>query len=514
MKLALLTYKKTINKWVSEESEFSFFIEALFTLAQDFDCIGWSYFEEEMPNLIRLIEKQYQENIPEMVTFGSELFLDNTEFLEPTNVFFSNFSRTNENDYDSWRCRVNAGYISSQIVECASNYKFPEEYKVALSVLSYFTYRIGGITRVVNLLNFDFKKVEGLSEFEYLSFISYTKKKKWLLYYAICRLIFDKKSINPTRLLFRGNYKVFKPENIWNINKEFYKEDITIVDAFIPTVGRPSFVYQVLKDMDDLNIKIRNFILVEQVLPGQEGSLLKDVLDKKWNNFIVKHILLDQLGLCNARNIGLQSSDADYVIMLDDDIRVLKQPDLLRSLVNKLETAKADVISFATNNRKGNVKISLSNTTSGGASLIKKDHVELFSLEIEGMGSDDQEYNLKIHEKGKRVLYTNEEFVDHLKAPMGGWRFDAKKYLPWFQDDKIEPLPGPATLYRYLIYGTKNQLKGFKFFTFHKYYGYKFWKINEFNKRWNKSLNWAEKIAEGKVSLNIKKGIIKKSAKN
>jgi len=506
VKVGLLIYSSENNVWQHHSEPFNSFIEGLQMLSKEFDIVAWCYHIEEKKYLENYIKNTAKPDIHELVTFGSDLFLDNTEYLESSNVFFNQFSKNINNDYDTWRSRSNGGYTTSSIIEKSIKYQFPADYKTALAVFSYFAYRVGAIVRVVNSMGLNTMSLGGLTEREYLKFVSYTKKKKWILYYMISRFVFDKKIITPVKYLFNTNYQEITPENLWNFDATDIDFDQIKVDAFIPTLGRPEYVLQTLKDINQLDVHIRKFIIVEQILPGQKGTLLQNVLDSQWN-FEIEHVLLDQLGLCNARNVGLAKSDADYIIMFDDDIRIADQPDLIKNLVVKLEKTQSDIISFASNSKQGTIDIKLSNDVAGCSTLFKNGQIEKFNLQIEGMGSDDQEYNYKVHSIGKRVVYTDQEYMNHLRAPMGGWRFDAKEFLPWFQDNGIVPLPGPVTLHRFLLYSTEKQLKGFKFFIFHRYYKFKLWKLKEFNKRWDKSLNWAKEIMNDRVKLDIKKGI-------
>ena len=79
----------------------------MFTLSNQFDYVGWCYLEEEVKGLELLIKDNVSDNIQEMVTYGDHLFLNNSEYLESTNVFFNNFSKSDSKNYDTWRSRKN-----------------------------------------------------------------------------------------------------------------------------------------------------------------------------------------------------------------------------------------------------------------------------------------------------------------------------------------------------------------------------------------------------------------------
>ena len=509
MGIAILNYNKNSKKWEFNGTPFHSFIDGLKELSNNFDVLGWCYFPEDKAILKASIIKNKTNELPELVTFGSQLFLENSEYLEAQNPYFNSFSTGEKGQYDTWRVRSNAGYISTSIIKELSVINFPKSYKTSLAVLGYFSYKIGGLVIASNKEPFTNKKIEGLNDDEYIEAISFFKKKQWILFYVINRFLFDNKLLLPIKYLFKNNYILIEHKpSLWDKVSKF-SVDISLksVDVVIPTLGRADFVYQTLLDLNEQDIQINKVILVEQKLPNQKETLLKKTLDYNWK-FNLEHVLLEELGLCNARNVGFGKSKADYIVMLDDDIRIDNQPNILENLIVKLETSKAQIISFASNNIKGNTFSEMSYFVSGCSFLIRNNNILPFNLDIEGMGCDDQEYNNNVHDNHQRVIYTNLEYINHLRAPMGGWRFDAKEFLPWY-DGGIVPLPGPVTLHRYLKYATENQLKGYKFFVFFKYYKFKIWKYSLFNKRWEKSLLWANKIIEGKVKLDIKSGVLK-----
>ncbi len=509
MKVAIILFDDKSNKWNYKNEVFDFFIEALFKLSKTFDIIGWCYFSDDEKALLEQI-KSKKDFIPEMVTFGSHLFGENAEYLEASNVYFNSFSTKENHSYDTWRIRSNSGYISTSVLNELKEYKCPNDYKTSLAVLAFSVHKIGAIVSVSNNGDFNKDAIEKLNNKEYGVFLSYTKKRQWLIFNSVINLFFNKKIFFSFKNYFSNNYQKYNTKpSIWR-DLEF--ENINInqktVDIVIPTLGRPNFVYDTLKSINKLDYKFNDVHIIEQKLPDQKSTILEKSINEDWH-FSINHILLDKLGLCNARNIGFKESKSDYIIMFDDDILIDYQPQIIENLIYKLEISKSKIISFASNNKKGKAFLEMSYFVSGCSFMIKNDNISPFSQEIEGMGADDQEYNYSIRNNYQRVVYTNEQYINHLRAPMGGWRFDAKTYLPWYHDNNIDVLPGVATIYRYLKYATKNQLKGYKFFTFYRYYGFNIFKYFTFNKKWNKSILWATKVLEGKVQIDVSKGIKK-----
>tara|TARA_B110000211_G_scaffold222069_1_gene270358 strand:+ start:1673 stop:3205 length:1533 start_codon:yes stop_codon:yes gene_type:complete len=509
MKSIIIKYNG--EHWEGNNHNYDSFIDALYGVSTDYEYVGWVFFPEEEKFIVEKINKEQENGVPQMVTFGSSLFSDDADYLEFSNVYFNQYSHTENESFDTWRIKQNCGYIKSSILKTFNKQYFPKAYSVSLAVLAYASYASGAVVSVSTIENFNFQKLPLFTTKEYLLFINYIKKKKWLLYFTLCKFLYERKIVFSIKNFFNSNYKnYFIEAGLWNTiavenNKTFEQKK---VDVLIPTLGRPNYLYDVVSDLNKQEFKIEKLIIVEQKLPNQTKTLLEKILKTNWN-FPIQHFLLDQIGLCNARNFGMEKSTSDYVLMFDDDVRIEYQKNFIYNLLKKIELSNAYAISFGTNGKKGEVAIKMTNELAGGASLLKRKNYLPFNKQIEGMGSDDQEYNFSVRSKFRRVVCTDEVYVNHLKAKVGGWRFDASNYLPWYKDNNIIPLPGPATLYRYLKFATPNQIKGYKLFVFFKYYKSKPWRYFEFNKRWNKSIYWAKQIQQDNVYFNSMDGIIK-----
>jgi hypothetical protein len=83
-----------------------------------------------------------------------------------------------------------------------------------------------------------------------------------------------------------------------------------------------------------------------------------------------------------------------------------------------------------------------------------------------------------------------------LKAPIGGFR--TKPSVLW-QDDSIQPKPSPTVMLFKLFYDTKEQLLNYKVTLFFKNLNKEFIfnpvkYIRLFNKKWTKSIFWANEL--------------------
>ena len=84
----------------------------------------------------------------------------------------------------------------------------------------------------------------------------------------------------------------------------------------------------------------------------------------------------------------------------------------------------------------------------------------------------------------------------HLKAPLGGFRIKVKQL---WDNETVQPKPSPTIMYVFLKHYTQQQLLCYKLVSFFKllkkesiFNGFTFFK--EYQKKWEQSLYWANKI--------------------
>jgi GT2 family glycosyltransferase len=109
---------------------------------------------------------------------------------------------------------------------------------------------------------------------------------------------------------------------------------------------------------------------------------------------------------------------------------------------------------------------------------------------------EDVDFGVQIRNLGYDVIYAPHIQILHLKAPIGGFR--SLPTFPW-NEDKVLPKPAPQILYHRIKNTTTQQLRGYKWVLFLKYYFRQqiknpFSYISYFKKAWNKSDYWAKKL--------------------
>lgn len=215
------------------------------------------------------------------------------------------------------------------------------------------------------------------------------------------------------------------------------------VDVIIPTLGRPGPLRDTLDDLGNQTLLPRRVIVVDQ------GSDAKPA--GEWP-FDLVFLSLPTPGACKARNAGLREVRSEWVLFLDDDVRL--QPGLLSFLVR---TARAYGVE-AVNARiylpeQDPQRISGSPlprpwpTFGTAAALVYAAAVEAaggLDERLEGGYGEDYDLGVSLRLAGAAVLYAPGAPVLHLKAPAGGFRQPFRH--PW-SDDPVPPRPSPTVLY-------------------------------------------------------------------
>lgn len=282
-----------------------------------------------------------------------------------------------------------------------------------------------------------------------------------------------------------------------NITKESFK-----VDVLIPTLGRKEHLYNVLKDLSQQTILPKKVIIVEQnAVEGttSELSYLKDL----WP-FEIDHNFTHQLGACNARNIALSKVTGNWVFFADDDVRFDRL--LLEKSYNKINKYGTDCTVLGCL-QKGEKHESVETIQSGhfgsGTSIVKAGilHNLQFKKEHEFGFGEDSDFGMQLRNMGIDILSTPEISMLHLKAPIGGFRYQFKN--DWSQD-VIQPKPSPTVMAYQLKHLTKEQFFGYKTLLFIKFYKKQKIKnpilyLKKMNLRWSKSIYLANKMMSDEV---------------
>jgi glycosyltransferase involved in cell wall biosynthesis len=274
----------------------------------------------------------------------------------------------------------------------------------------------------------------------------------------------------------------------------------TEYDVIIPTMGRALYLKNVLKDLAKQTLLPQKVIIVEQNEDVTATTDLTYLNDMQWP-FEVVHEFIHQTGACNARNLAISKTTAPWVLFFDDDNRFAA--DLLERIFNSLKQSKAKVLNMAYL-QKGEVESEKNykqlNYFGSGCSILSRDVINhcSFDMALEHGYGEDADYGVQIRNSGFDVIYAPQIQIEHLKAPVGGFR--KLQVFPWHVQ-KVQPKPSPQLMYYRIKNNTDKQLKGYKLVLFLKLYQQGVIKnpiryITYFNKAWKNSLYWSQKLAQ------------------
>ncbi len=234
------------------------------------------------------------------------------------------------------------------------------------------------------------------------------------------------------------------------------------VDAIIPTLARPEHCLNLLRDLAAQTVPLRRVFLIEQSPEPGAASELQPLTQMPWP-FELCHRLVPWVGACRARNAAIAEAAAEWLFLLDDDIRL--EPDCVSGLIELGSAYGVDAVNAAVREPSerptphDGVQMPFCWRQLGsGSALVRRDaalRAGPFDERLEGGFGEDWEFGLRLRLTGANVLAAPAVRVLHLKAPRGGFRFRFPH--PWLTD-KVQPCPSPTfALARRLHYSREQQ---------------------------------------------------------
>lgn len=335
-------------------------------------------------------------------------------------------------------------------------------------------------------------------------------KWPWIFILFYCLLKFEKKIPLASILLGFFSTKRFKRnfelDNIDINSNRFLERSNSSIDVIIPTLGRPTYLKQVLIDLREQTLVPSKVIVVEQNPDIDSNSELLEINEMEWP-FELIHFFIHEAGACNARNLALKEVTADWVFFADDDIRV--SPDVLSQSLKELVRMGVDCLNI--NCKQPNQetvfhKVKQWGSFGAGTSVLNSSFAvkTKFSHIYENGYGEDQDYGMQLRKQGCDIIYHPQIEILHLKAERGGFR---ERSLQAWDDEQTKPSP-TVLLYAWR-YFSREQIHGYKAALFIKYYFKQniknpFRYVELMRERWRQSEKWAKKLNEkNKVSKVI-----------
>lgn len=339
------------------------------------------------------------------------------------------------------------------------------------------------------------------SQYQLFRFVKQHYRARWVFLLLLNLFLYEKKlPLLPFlfSLFYKNRSKI--SINFDGIKVQSFRKVIVTgtVDVIIPTIGRKTYLYDVLKDFSKQTHLPNTIIIVEQNPEAGSKSELDYLNDEKWP-FEIQHIFTHQAGACNARNLALKETQSEWVFLADDDNRF--EASLLSDIFEKIAQYGHPVVttSYPQRNeiKKHNTVIQWP-TFGAGNSFVRRDILSdvKFNKAFEFGYGEDGDFGMQLRNLGYDVLYLPEPEILHLKAPVGGFR--TKPVLRW-HNDSIQPKPSPTIMLYQILHHTNAQTNSYKTILFFKYYTHQ--KIKNpilyymyFQKQWEKSVFWANEL--------------------
>ncbi|WP_428225720.1 glycosyltransferase family 2 protein [Flavobacterium sp.] len=324
-------------------------------------------------------------------------------------------------------------------------------------------------------------------KFVWIFFLFYTfliYEKKYIVFLSFFSLFYKRRYLN-TVISIEG----LNSSSSIDVSKER-------IDVLIPTIGRETYLLDVLCDLKGQTLLPKNVIIIEQNPDNDSVSNLNYLNDQEWP-FEIVHVFTHQTGACNARNMGLNHFSSDWLFLADDDIRISEK--FIESALQKMLAISCEAASFKCTN-VSSVLISEFNPFQwggfgAGSSIVKKSAIKgcRFGMGYEFGFGEDGDFGMQIRNHGIDVLFFEAPSLIHLKAPMGGFR--NKPVLDW-ANEIFSPKPSPTVMLYRIKHCTKEQNITYKLKLFLSFYREQSIKnpiryYTTFKKQWGTSQKWA-----------------------
>ncbi|MFD0989549.1 glycosyltransferase family 2 protein [Mariniflexile jejuense] len=477
--------------------------KTLFKIAKAFpnEIIIWCHQAyQEFINSSVLHTIFHHQNILASYSVSSKYYIPNSLGYIDQSVFLN---VKKDVTFPTWLMSSDVGGISARLLNSVSNNFKP------FDNFDYFLNSLAKTVMIQGLFCYSepallTKKVQPIVEIKQASNIQLFKFVKahykwvWVFMLASCFVIYEKKLklIPLIKSFFQKRLNLnFEQVNFQSINTVITKKEI---DVIIPTIGRKTYLHDVLIDLANQTILPKNVIIIEQNPLPDSVSELDFITTKNWP-FHIKHTFTHQTGVCNARNLALNQIESEWVFLNDDDNRF--DEHLIESVFKKVHDF--GVLAITTVYLQENEKLLFTKTHQtgifgSGNSFIKASCLKniRFNMALEFGYGEDFDFGMQLRNEGVDVIYCPDIRITHLKAPFGGFRTEVKQL---WDADMVQPKPSPTIMYTFLKHYTKKQLLNYKLVLFlrliKKESIFNYWSFyKNFQKKWQASIFWAKKL--------------------
>ena len=233
----------------------------------------------------------------------------------------------------------------------------------------------------------------------------------------------------------------------------------------IPTLNRQKFLFKTVSNI----LKIKSKYVVEIIIVDQTNN--KEIVKKnikyfkKIDSIKIKYFHQPEPSVCRARNKIIIESSGDIVNFIDDDVILPKEyfnqhiklyknkgiVSTIGEIHNRDPNCPVDNMNIKTPFLGTTPCFNLNNIEldfKGSGISCNQTYLKKILIKVRGFDEnfvggyyEDDDIIRRIRRLGFNVAYNPEAFVVHVKAPMGGLRFD-----------KIQPISFDKKFYSYLFF--------------------------------------------------------------
>ena len=197
------------------------------------------------------------------------------------------------------------------------------------------------------------------------------------------------------------------------------------VSVLVPTLHRYPYLRTLLNQLREQTVPPLEILIIDQTpTEDRDPTLVQDFADLP-----IRYLTLEKAGQCSSRNFGLQVSQGDYILFIDDDDEVT--PNLIEQHLNRLAEPGIN-ISNGVAHEIGAGKLPpdfrfrrISNVFPTNNTMIRKEVLQksgLFDLAYNHGQRADHDLGMRLYLSGELLILNPEITVLHHHAPMGGLR--------------------------------------------------------------------------------------------
>ncbi len=233
------------------------------------------------------------------------------------------------------------------------------------------------------------------------------------------------------------------------------------ISVLIPTLCRYPYLKDTLRMLEEQTIKPLEVICVDQTpLPERQPGVYES-----FGGLNIKVMWRDTPGVCSARNAGLQKIQGDYILFLDDDVKV--STDYIESLFEALRLYDADIAVGVWSQGEAEARYKadrihrVSDRLAGGNSLAKRTVILEsggFDLHYDRDYREDADLGMRLYLAGAISIIAPRATEYSISPPTGGFKsfgaFDGIRKI-----GLLRPWPAVTQTYYWLRYFSKRQVR-------------------------------------------------------